>query len=69
MYLSRICVSNASYYSHCHMFTGGTNKTPLDHLHLVWSIVPVVQSATKFIILEDTATMTSADTIPSMSWT
>ena len=42
MYLSRICVSNASYYSHCHMFTGGTNKTPLDHLHLVWCCVPVV---------------------------
>ena len=55
--------------SHCHMFTGGTNKKPLDHLHLVWVGVPAVLLEIKCITLEDTATTTNADTIPSMSWT
>ena len=51
------------------MFTDGTSKKPLDHLHLVWVGVPAVLLEIKFIILEETATTMIANTIPSMSWT
>ena len=40
------------------MFTGGSRKKPLDHLHLVCVKVPAVLLETKFLILKDGATTT-----------